>query len=583
MSRYFTDGVPIDTRGIVVRRMGFYVAPGTPNLPAHGFNGIGRVAEVDAEDIEVIGFAGAALHFHWGADGIGVENPIDATYHPNKISVRNVKAVGCGRLFTFSSNYDVSASGLRGINCKRLGELIPGDETNFYSNADDKPLVGGVIHISDFLLSGASLVNNIAALRIASIGTSRADDDPETGLGTRRLLNWRSVIIENGKIAGADNVFRGIDLTGAVGTITLRNIDCSEVARSTTGLRLADNRGNIIVDNVTVGSATGIDWVRSWGVRCINMDATMRDRSGLAGDLTGLAVTGTEYTTTLSATKNSGDTSISLVAALGAVLSPGDTILVGGHNVKVAGTRQIRATETAVPIDAATWTASSGATVYVDQRSVPKFHGKIALYDFGASLTGCKGVEISGSEFIDIAKQGVTGAPKGGFISNNRFVRGGQYRLTDAAYASRNVLLVAGAESVTLRDNDFGINATYIDILVQTSTDSGNLRIKDNALGASINAEVSFATQSNARLDASQFNEFSGNYRKDGGPISGPTAWYEILNNGIVRYHGTAAPTRGFHRAGSEWFNTTPTVGQPAGGMCTVSGTPGTWASKGNL
>lgn len=582
LGRYFTNGEPIPASNVHFIRCGAYVAPSSPFSPAHAFNGLGRVSGVIVEDPEAEDFAGAAIHFHWGANGTGIDNPIVDSYHPNNIRVRNLKVMNCGRPFTLSSCFNVSIVGITGT-CDRFGDIIPGDETNFYAVADEQPLVGSSIHVSDFDVDGLINVSSLGALRINSLGTSRADDDVETGEGTRRVLEWQKVVIENGKLYGADDVARGIDLTNAVGDIIIRNVDASGVARSGTGIRIADTRGNILIDHTTVSSALGIDWLRAWGARCTNMNIAMKNRSGLVGDLIGVSVDGSEFSTTLSANKLASVTSISLSAALGAVLNPGDTIIVDGNHVKVSGSRQIRSTETTIPIEAMAWTALSGATVYCDQRSVPKVQGVYSDYDFGVSMSDCKQIDFCKSDFIDIAKQGITGVAKSGLIEINKFIRGGQHRLTDAAYASRNITLSAGAENITVRDNECGIDADYIEMLIQTSADTGNLRIKDNALGNVITTYLSLATQSNTRLDASQFNEYSGNYRKDGGQVTGPSTWYEILQNGIVRYHGTAAPTRGFHRAGSEWVHTTPTVGSPIGGMCTVSGTPGTWVNKANL
>jgi hypothetical protein len=44
-----------------------------------------------------------------------------------------------------------------------------------------------------------------------------------------------------------------------------------------------------------------------------------------------------------------------------------------------------------------------------------------------------------------------------------------------------------------------------------------------------------------------------------------------------------AAPTAGAWIQGSRVFNSAPAVGQPKGWVCTVTGTPGTWVSEGNL
>ena len=45
----------------------------------------------------------------------------------------------------------------------------------------------------------------------------------------------------------------------------------------------------------------------------------------------------------------------------------------------------------------------------------------------------------------------------------------------------------------------------------------------------------------------------------------------------------TQAPSTGSWTVGQEWYSLTPVVGQPLGGVCTVSGTPGTWVSRANL
>ena len=50
-----------------------------------------------------------------------------------------------------------------------------------------------------------------------------------------------------------------------------------------------------------------------------------------------------------------------------------------------------------------------------------------------------------------------------------------------------------------------------------------------------------------------------------------------------VTTFATAAPTVGQWARGDRVFNNTPTVGQPKSWVCTVTGTPGTWVSEGNL
>lgn len=55
------------------------------------------------------------------------------------------------------------------------------------------------------------------------------------------------------------------------------------------------------------------------------------------------------------------------------------------------------------------------------------------------------------------------------------------------------------------------------------------------------------------------------------------------LGNRYRQYYASAAPTTGTWNIGDRVFNTVPAVGSPKGWICTVSGTPGTWVSEGNL
>lgn len=51
----------------------------------------------------------------------------------------------------------------------------------------------------------------------------------------------------------------------------------------------------------------------------------------------------------------------------------------------------------------------------------------------------------------------------------------------------------------------------------------------------------------------------------------------------ILPYFAAVVPSTGAHFAGEKVFNSAPAVGSPKGWVCTVSGTPGTWVSEGNL
>lgn len=68
--------------------------------------------------------------------------------------------------------------------------------------------------------------------------------------------------------------------------------------------------------------------------------------------------------------------------------------------------------------------------------------------------------------------------------------------------------------------------------------------------------------------------------------VSTPTYATGQVNRLILKkviQHGTAAPSSGTWEQGDRVLNSSPIVGQPKSWVCTVSGTPGTWVSEGNL
>jgi hypothetical protein len=67
------------------------------------------------------------------------------------------------------------------------------------------------------------------------------------------------------------------------------------------------------------------------------------------------------------------------------------------------------------------------------------------------------------------------------------------------------------------------------------------------------------------------------------GTFTGPTVAAADAASGNRIFYGSAAPLTGTHNIGDICINSAPAVGNPKGWRCTVSGTPGTWVSEGNL
>lgn len=587
LGRYFNNGTPVETSAIFFERIGVYAAPNARYGPAHGISGLGRHANIYINDIETDGCLGASLQFHWGANGPGIGQPIVETYHPNQVRVRKVYAKNGNRVFTISSAYDISITDIRGENVKRFGEIIPGDEADSYAGNAEKLLIGGVIHISDFMITGLQ-PDTFGSFRITSTGTSRAEIDPSVGLGFRKVLWWKNVVLERGKLVGSDDVERVIDLTGAFGNISIRDIDATSVARLKIGVRAADTRGNMLIENFQTRSARAIEHVRSKGVKFKRIDADFRDRAGFSGDATAVSVSGNEYSSTLGVALTVGATSVVMTTSFGGAgaVNPGDVLVIDGKSVIVSGSRQFRAVETVIDIEPSTFSASVGASIYCDFFSnVDVQDSKFSLYDFGSPLNGCRSAILDGTEFRDISKIGISGAPKGGSVERVKFVRGGQYRAVDSAYPARNIILSAGSENIRIIESELGIDAEYFETLLETSSDTGGLKIEGNIFANATGPHLLLATQNNTRLTAGQYNDFSAvGHRKDGGQLTGPGTWYELKLNGILHYHGPQPPSLGPVRAGSLWTNTSPAQNSPVGAICVTSGDAGggSWKAFGS-
>jgi hypothetical protein len=93
--------------------------------------------------------------------------------------------------------------------------------------------------------------------------------------------------------------------------------------------------------------------------------------------------------------------------------------------------------------------------------------------------------------------------------------------------------------------------------------------------GSSSNNLISFGSSSTGRT--------FGRSAPVGEHVNIWTLFLGLNDSGRALTFSTAAPTTGTWARGDRVFNRDPAVGSPKGWICTVSGTPGTWVSEGNL
>lgn len=144
--------------------------------------------------------------------------------------------------------------------------------------------------------------------------------------------------------------------------------------------------------------------------------------------------------------------------------------------------------------------------------------------------------------------------------------------------------------NITIRDcqSGYGVffdtctNNTIENFLLQGN--KYNIRIaaaNDNALyngvmSNAVTADFYFPVANADRMFISNVNaDFTG--------VASLPYKMQILSGGQKQVTATAAPTTGTWAVGDVCINSAPASGQPAGWMCTVAGSPGTWKAMANI
>jgi hypothetical protein len=147
------------------------------------------------------------------------------------------------------------------------------------------------------------------------------------------------------------------------------------------------------------------------------------------------------------------------------------------------------------------------------------------------------------------------------------------------------VLLTSANADVIVRDTNIkamSIVAGTINVVRASSGCDVTIRsiVADFTDNTSTNRRVVFAVSGNLIVR----DNGGHNIINSTGAISAGSGSLAYGINNINRiYYGTAIPTVGTYVKGDKLNNSSPSVGQPKGWICTVAGTPGTWVSEGNL
>jgi len=211
-----------------------------------------------------------------------------------------------------------------------------------------------------------------------------------------------------------------------------------------------------------------------------------------------------------------------------------------------------------------------------------------------AATTRCEAiyiVNITGSTIhknISIQNNIITGDWRIGVYkacssSSNGDISGNKITLSDVTNLGTGIQ--AYGNTLTIQDNVISPKSTGIGLNFLSAGSSSIVGILNNSIyianiaGTGINFAVSgVSTIANVRIGGNIVATSSL-------PVTGRLIVNTLIdfNNNSWNYGGAVAPSTGDWTQGSTVFNRLPAVGSPKAWTCTVSGTPGTWVSQGNL
>ncbi|MEV6347066.1 hypothetical protein [Actinoplanes sp. NPDC051851] len=156
---------------------------------ANAIGVMGAVREITLHEVSVTG-GYTAVAVHWGAVGADVSSITGPTYHPNHLTLTDLRVRDAIEGFYLSSIHDVRVTGACLRDVEMGFRLLPGDNTNrFVSSSED---VGARVEISDVCVRWTG---PRYAVRIAGWGKSEVD-------GVVSVLAYRNCLIHDVRLAG---------------------------------------------------------------------------------------------------------------------------------------------------------------------------------------------------------------------------------------------------------------------------------------------------------------------------------------------------------------------------------------------
>jgi len=311
---------------------------------------IGNINGIIIDNVQGDGFA-QGIVAHWGSN----RNP-DLTfikaYYPHNIYIPNISFsnLANGGLF-ISACYDVSVGHMHLVDCGQVLSIVAGDSVGAPTSIEDTIMKN--IHIEDIY---AENVTGEKPITIDGEGHEPTSDD-------WGRIKFGSVTIDNiymdcsGTTGGALVIedADGVNIDSLTVDMSISNSKACDIARSK----------NITIENLKTNASTSVKVDRSKNITLVNLSA--ENEKGTATH--GIDILGHRYQESLVGAVSIGATSITIASAFPLRVYKGDKIRLLASVDDFAIVTDHYNVGTTINVEATTWAANDGDTVFLDVRT----------------------------------------------------------------------------------------------------------------------------------------------------------------------------------------------------------------------
>lgn len=506
---------------------------------------IGDVADVYLNNVEMSDGIGGIV-CHWGGNQTGPGGTISESWHPHNIYAMNLIVNRNELAIVFSACYNSHVFNVYGEDNQGVYWVITGDAGNTWSSTEEKALICSNITCRNATFTGVTTANAVNFDGEGRYPYPLNNDD-------YRQIIFKNVLAENFTIQ-TDSIGGTICLLQDGGGVTLRNwnVICDDSDRAVYAVRW---RGALI-DNLNTNAYEPVYIDRTSQVKvtnCLFKDPVNTTVTGTNG---AISLTGNIYSTTLGANVSAGNTTITLATGIGSVRAYRGAILrmSGTNNYAIVDQDYLSPTATSVTVRAVDWSASSGATIYLDMTCneievSSNYADGYPWFVLSSSTTAghVKGLRVIHNTTERTANRDVDMRNVDGFlIFGNRFNENGLRYASDSTQTqSIRIQTVANG---SIANNYIGWNSKHLRCgIASASTDSVNVIIDGNVFGVNITDIMS-----GSNFDPTKGNVWGTNRLDNGDPIS--TTLAASLRGAEIA--GVFTPAFSFATPGSPVYST---------------------------